>query len=44
MGSALVWNFVEKFHTRTPTTTRAIQNTRLFSVEFKTNLPPLPQG
>jgi hypothetical protein len=31
----LVWNFVEKFHTRTPTTTRTIQNTRLLSVEFK---------
>ena len=30
-----VWNVVEKFHTRTPTTTRTIQKTRLFSVEFK---------
>jgi hypothetical protein len=31
---------VEKFHTRTPTTTRTIQNTRLFRVEFKSGLPP----
>jgi hypothetical protein len=30
---------VEKFHTTTPTTTRTIQKTRLFSVEFKSCLP-----
>jgi hypothetical protein len=38
-GLLLVWNFVEKFHTTTPTTTRTIQKTRLFSVEFKSCLP-----
>ena len=34
-----VWNLVEKFHTRTPTTTSTIQNSRLFSVEFTPDLP-----
>jgi hypothetical protein len=43
-GFWLVWNFVEKFHTRTPTTTRTIQKTRLFSVEFKTCLRPENTG
>jgi hypothetical protein len=43
-GLLLVWNFVEKFHTTTPTTTRTIQNTRLFSVEFKSCLPEARAG
>ena len=37
-GLLLVWNFVEKFHTRTPMTTSAIQKTRLLSVEFNSFL------
>jgi hypothetical protein len=32
-------NFVDMFQTRTPTTTRTNQKTRLFSVEFK-SCPP----
>ncbi len=32
-------NWVEKFHTPTATTTRTIQNTKLFNVEF-TLCPP----
>jgi hypothetical protein len=44
IGLAGDWNRVEKFHTSTPTTTSAIQKTRLFSVEFKqcplSSLPP----
>ena len=34
-----LWNLVEKFHTPTATTTRTIQNTKLFNVEF-TLYPP----
>ena len=34
-----LWNLLEKFHTPTATTTRTIQNTRLFNVEF-TLCPP----
>jgi len=37
-GWRLVWSCVEKFHTMTPMMTRAIQKTRLFSVEFTTVL------
>ena len=33
------WNFVEKFQMSTPRTTSAIQNNRLFNVEFKQSLP-----
>jgi hypothetical protein len=33
------WSFVEKFQIRTPRTTSAIQNNRLFNVEFKQSLP-----
>ncbi len=33
-GFDWVWNLVEKFHTPTATTTRTIQNTKLFNVEF----------
>ncbi len=33
-GVSLFWNFEEKFQTRSPTTTRTIQKTRLFKVEF----------
>ena len=29
-----VWNVVEKFQIRTPTTTRTIQNSKLLRVEF----------
>ena len=39
MGLSRVWNDVEKFQMRTPTTTRTIQNNRLFSVEFNLGLP-----
>ncbi len=38
-GFDWVWNRVEKFHTPTATTTRTIQNTRLFNVEFTLCLP-----
>ncbi len=34
-----VWNLVEKFQMSTPSTTSAIQNNRLFNVEFKQSLP-----
>ena len=34
-----VWKFVEKFQISIPTTTRTIQNSRLFSVEFNLGLP-----
>ena len=34
-GLWLVWNLVENCHTKAPMTTRAIQNTGLFKVEFK---------
>ena len=34
MASSLLWNRVEKFQTRTPTTTSTIQNSRLLRVEF----------
>ena len=34
-----VWNLLEKFHTPSATTTRTIQNTKLFNVEF-TLYPP----
>ena len=34
-GLWLVWNLVENCQTRAPMTTRTIQNTRLFKVEFK---------
>ena len=33
------WSFVEKFQISTPRTTSAIQNNRLFNVEFKQSLP-----
>jgi len=33
------WNFVEKFQISTPRTTSAIQNNRLFTVEFNQSLP-----
>jgi hypothetical protein len=33
------WSLVEKFQIRTPRTTSAIQNNRLFNVEFKQSLP-----
>jgi hypothetical protein len=33
------WNFVEKFQMSTPRTTSAIQNNRLFNVEFTQSLP-----
>ena len=33
------WNLVEKFQMSTPRTTNAIQNNRLFNVEFKQSLP-----
>ena len=33
-----VWNVVEKFQMRTPTTTSTIQKSRLLSVEFKPSL------
>jgi hypothetical protein len=34
-----VWNFVEKFQIARPTTTRTIQNIKLFNVEFTQGLP-----
>ena len=39
MAWSLRWNRVEKFQTRTPTTTSTIQNSRLFRVEFTNGLP-----
>jgi hypothetical protein len=36
-----VWNLVEKFHTPSATTTRTIQKTKLFNVEFTNTLPRL---
>jgi hypothetical protein len=35
----LGWKRVEMFHTSIPTSTRTIQNARLFRVEFKNFLP-----
>ena len=35
----LIWNFVEKFQIARPTTTRTIQNIKLFNVEFTQGLP-----
>ena len=37
-----VWNVVEKFQIRTPTTTSTIQNSKLLSVEFKLSSSPGP--
>src|SRR5262245_44252746 len=34
IASSRVWNFVEKVQTRTPTTTRTIQNSMFLRVEF----------
>jgi hypothetical protein len=38
MACSRDWNVLEKFHTRSPTNTSTIQNSRLFRVEFTPGL------